>query len=147
MLRRFLDAFRFFFFRRDVQISTKRPSELTLFYYGEHVYRYSISSFFSAEYESTEYGCQLKFFPVPVRAPENLVSRDGFDRPVPRQPAHSPHSGSICSLLTGFLPISATASIYLCRQPPSAQSRVTWVTQLRTGGGDFTAESPPAQGQ
>ena len=26
-------------------------------------------------------------------APENLVSRDGFSRPVPRQPAHSPYSG------------------------------------------------------
>ena len=26
-------------------------------------------------------------------APENLVSRDGFGRPVPHQPAHSPHSG------------------------------------------------------
>ena len=26
-------------------------------------------------------------------APENLVSRDGFGRPVPRQPAHSPYSG------------------------------------------------------
>ena len=26
-------------------------------------------------------------------ASENLVSRDGFGRPVPRQPAHSPHSG------------------------------------------------------
>ena len=26
-------------------------------------------------------------------APENLVSRDGFGRPVPRQPAHSLHSG------------------------------------------------------
>ena len=25
-------------------------------------------------------------------APENLVLRDGFGRPVPRQPAHSPHS-------------------------------------------------------
>ena len=25
--------------------------------------------------------------------PENLVSRDGFSRPVPRQPAHSPYSG------------------------------------------------------
>ena len=23
--------------------------------------------------------------------PENLISRDGFGRPVPRQPAHSPH--------------------------------------------------------
>ena len=26
-------------------------------------------------------------------APENLVSRDGFGRPVLRQPAHSPYSG------------------------------------------------------
>ena len=25
--------------------------------------------------------------------PENLVSRDGFGRPVPRQPAHFPYSG------------------------------------------------------
>ena len=25
-------------------------------------------------------------------APENLVSRDGFGRPVPLQPAHYPHS-------------------------------------------------------
>ena len=32
-------------------------------------------------------------FPCPPFAPENyLVSRDRFGRPVPRQPAHSPHS-------------------------------------------------------
>ena len=67
-------------------------------------------------------------------APENLVSQDGFGRPVPRQPAHSPHSGRIWSLLTGFLPISAAASIDLYRQPPSGQSRVYRVTQLRTDG-------------
>ena len=37
-------------------------------------------------------------FPVPVRARE-LVSRDGFGRPGPRQPANSPHSGWIsCAL-------------------------------------------------
>ena len=29
-----------------------------------------------------------EYSPVPVRAWENLVSRDGFSRPVPRQPAH-----------------------------------------------------------
>ena len=28
--------------------------------------------------------------PVPVRACENLASRDGFSRRVPRQPVHSP---------------------------------------------------------
>ena len=26
-------------------------------------------------------------------APENLVSRDGFSRPVPHHPVYSPHSG------------------------------------------------------
>ena len=29
-----------------------------------------------------------EYSPVPVRVPESLVSRDGFSRPVPRQPAH-----------------------------------------------------------
>ena len=32
----------------------------------------------------------ISLFPF---APENLVSRDGFGGLVPRQPAHSPHSG------------------------------------------------------
>ena len=36
--------------------------------------------------------------PVPF-APENLVSRDWFGRPVPRQPAHSPHQSSIINLV------------------------------------------------
>ena len=67
-------------------------------------------------------------------APENLVSRDGFGGPVPRQPAHSPHSGGIWCLLAGFLPNSAVASIYLYRHTPSSQSRVYRVTQLRTDG-------------
>ena len=50
-------------------------------------------------------------------APENLVSRDRFGRPVPHQPAHSPQSGRIRCLLTGFLLISAAASIYLFKPP------------------------------
>ena len=29
-----------------------------------------------------------KIFPSPRSKPEDLVSRDGFSRPVPRQPAH-----------------------------------------------------------
>ena len=66
-----------------------------------------------------EYSISLSPF-----ATENLVSRDRFGRPVPRQPAHSPHSGRIWCLLTGFLPISAAASMYLYHQPPSGQSRV-----------------------
>ena len=41
------------------------------------------------------------------------------------------------NLLTGFLPSSAAASIYLYknRHTPSGQSRVYWVTQLRTDDG------------
>ena len=36
---------------------------------------------------------QTSIFPLSPFAPEKLVSRDRFGRPVPRQPAHSPHSG------------------------------------------------------
>ena len=52
-------------------------------------------------------------------APENLVSRDGFGRPVPRQPAHlhNTQTAYIWRLLTEFLPISAAASIYLFKPP------------------------------
>ena len=57
-------------------------------------------------------------------APENLVSRDGFGSPVPRQ--RVPRQPNllisvlrlrIWCLLTGTLPISAAASIYLCNPP------------------------------
>ena len=54
-------------------------------------------------------------------APENLVSRDGFSRPVPRQPAHhSSYSAWIWCLLAGFLPISTEAPIYYWLKPPYA---------------------------
>ena len=33
------------------------------------------------------------FFSLSLFAPDNSVLRDRFDRPVPRQPTHSPHSG------------------------------------------------------
>ena len=65
-------------------------------------------------------------------APESLVSRNWFGRPVPSQPAHSPHSGWIWCLLTGFFPLSMAAFICPYCQPPSGQSRVYQVTQLRT---------------
>ena len=57
-----------------------------------------------------------EYSPAPF-VPEDLVSRDGFSRPVPRQPARSPYSGWIWCLLTRFLPISAAASIYLFKSP------------------------------
>ena len=65
-------------------------------------------------------------------APGNLVLRDGFGRSVPRQP------------VTGFLPISAAAFIYLYRHTLSGQSRIYRVTQCVQMA--FAAESPPAQG-
>ena len=46
--------------------------------------------------------------PLFLYAPENLVSRDEFSRPVPRQSAHSPYSDWIWCSLTTFLPISAS---------------------------------------
>ena len=55
--------------------------------------------------------------PLSLYVPDNFVSRDGFSRPVPPQPAHSPYSGWIWCLLTGFLPISVAASIYLFQAP------------------------------
>ena len=59
--------------------------------------------------------------------------RDGFGRPVPRQPAHSPHSGWIGCILTGFLPISAVAPIYLYRHPPSGVNPDKGKTLLTIG--------------
>ena len=47
-----------------------------------------------------------EYFPVPV-APENLVSRDGFGSPVPRQPAHlytQAQSGVYCSNVRDMIP-------------------------------------------
>ena len=67
--------------------------------------------------------------------PENLVSRDGFGSPVPRQLAHSPYSSGRICVLMGFLPSSAGGVQLLCnRHTPSGQSRVYRVTQLRTDG-------------
>ena len=49
--------------------------------------------------------------------PENLVSRDRFGSPVPRQACLSPYSGRIWCLLTGLFPSSAAVSIYLFKLP------------------------------
>ena len=78
-------------------------------------------------------------------APENLVSRDGFGNPVPRQPIHlhtEAESGAY------GIPPEFRGGVHifiLNRHTPSGQSRVYRVTQLRTDG--VHSESPPAQGQ
>ena len=46
---------------------------------------------------------------------------------------HTQAESCAYSLLTGFLPLFAAASMYLYRQPPSDQSRVYQVAQLRCG--------------
>ena len=72
-------------------------------------------------------------------APENLVSRDGFDSPVPRQPAH--------------LHTQAESGAYLLHGiPPDFRGGVHPVSPEFIGSCNcvpmaFTAESPPAQGQ
>ena len=87
------------------------------------------------------------FFPVSLFAPENLVSRDGFGRPIPHQPAHSPYVRvSVLSLnlmlthgLRSFLPLSATASVYANHRhgvrPVLIRSRICALA--------FTTESSP----
>ena len=83
--------------------------------------------------------------PLSPYAPENLVLRDGFSRPVPPQPAHSPYSGLISCLLTGFLQISVRRPfIYLNNHTPSGLYRFNRVTHFCVPMA-FTAESPPAQ--
>ena len=68
-------------------------------------------------------------------APENLVSRDGFGSPVPRQPAMSiPRLNLV--LTYGILPEfrGGVHLFILNRHTPSGQSRVYRVTQFRTDG-------------
>ena len=60
----------------------------------------TVSTFSRVEYGTTRYGCQGQLNRKPVfalsqLAPEDLASRDGFGRPVLRQSAHCPYSGSI----------------------------------------------------
>ena len=68
-------------------------------------------------------------------APENLVSRDGFGSPVPRQPAHLTLRLNLV-LTYGILPEfrGGVHLLILNRHTPSGQSRVYRVTQLRTDG-------------
>ena len=77
--------------------------------------------------------------------PENLVSRDGFSRPVPRQPAHLSILRLNLVLTYGFLPSSAVASIY----ETAIRHRVSpeFIGSRNCVPMAFTAESPPAQGQ
>ena len=65
---------------------------------------------------------------------ENLLSRDRFGNPVPRQPAHFPHSGSIWCLLKGLLLLSAAASIFYTANRHRVSPEFYQITQLLTDG-------------
>ena len=68
-------------------------------------------------------------------APENLVSRDRFGSPVPRQPAHlHTQAESGVYLRDSFRFPGWRPYIYLNRHTPLGQSRVCRVTQLRNDG-------------
>ena len=68
-------------------------------------------------------------------APENLVSRDGFGSPVPRQPAHlhTQAEYSAYSRDSSRVP-RPRPFFFLNRHTPSGQSRVYRATQLRADG-------------
>ena len=74
---------------------------------------------------------------------ENLVSRDGFSRPVPRQPGHLHTRAESGAYVTEvFLPISAAASSL----ETAIRHRVSpeFIGSRNCVPMVFTAESPPA---
>ena len=67
--------------------------------------------------------------------PENLVSRDGFGSPVPRQPAHLYTQAESGTYVRDSSRVSRRSPyVYLNRHTPSGQFQVYRVTQLRTDG-------------
>ncbi|CAN0019808.1 unnamed protein product, partial [Ascophyllum nodosum] len=68
-------------------------------------------------------------------APENLVSRDGFDSPVLRQPAHVHTQAESGAYLRDSSRVPRRRPfIFLYRHTRSGQSRVYRVAQLRSDG-------------
>ena len=73
--------------------------------------------------------------PLSPFAPENLVSRDGFGSPVPRQPAHLHTQAEYGAYLRDSSRVPRRCPfIYLNYHTPSVQSRVYRVMHLRTDG-------------
>ena len=75
-------------------------------------------------------------------APENLVSRDGFGSPVPRQPAHL-HAEAESG--TGFLSSSAAAPIYLFKTAIRHRVSPELIGSRNCVPTAFAAKSPPAK--
>ena len=67
-------------------------------------------------------------------APENLVSRDGFGSPVPRQPTHLHTQAESGAYLRDSSRVPRRRPLtYLSLHTPSGQSQVHRATQLRDG--------------
>ena len=85
--------------------------------------------------------------PMSAFVPENLVSRDGFGSPAPRQAAHLHTQAESGAYLRDSSRVPRRRSyIYLNRHTPSGQSR-TFIESRNCVPMAFTAASPPAQGQ
>ena len=79
-------------------------------------------------------------------APENLSSRDGFGRPVPRQAAHSKFSVRLNLVRTHGIPPAFRDGVHICGKPPPGQTP-EFIGSREGVPMAFTAEIPPAQGQ
>ena len=83
--------------------------------------------------------------PLSPCVPKNLVSRDEFSRPVPRQPAHLHTEAEPGAYLRDSSRVPRRRPFmkppYAIGSVPSLSGRVNCVLMA------FTAESPPAQGQ
>ena len=82
--------------------------------------------------------------PLSMCVPENLVSRDGFSRPVSLLISIRRLN---LVLTEGFLLISAAASIYLYKTAIRHRVSPEFIGSRNCVPMAFTAESPPARGQ
>ena len=82
--------------------------------------------------------------PLSPCVPENLVSRDGFSRPVPRQPAHLHTQGESGAYLRNSSRVPRRRSY-----ETAIRHRVSpeFIGSRNCVPMALTAESPPAQGQ
>ena len=87
----------------------------------------------------------LLIFSLSTFVPENLVSPNNFDRPVPRQPSRSPHSGWVWCLVMVLM--GSSPSSRFSRRCPSIQSTVMGRFQVSRNCVPmaFIANSPQAQ--
>ena len=84
--------------------------------------------------------------PLSPCVPENLVSRDGFSRPVPRQPAHPHTQAESGAYLRDSSRVPRRRPFM---KPPYIRHRVSleFIGSRNCVPMAFTPESPPAQGQ